>query len=191
MRFTTPLKAPDFAVRDVHGQAVRLANYRGRRVLLSFFRDARCPFCNFRVYELTHRYTDWQDRNLDVLAFFSSSATEVREHIAKYPRPFTIIADPQLDIYARYRVEKSWLAVMSGMLKRMQRLFRGLAHGGAMTLGHYRNLVPADFLIDEYGVIREVWYGRDIGDHIPLSAIEAFVAHAPAVVRGAESVEGV
>lgn len=181
MRLTTPIKAPEFAVRDVHGHPVRLADYHGRRVLVSFFRDARCPFCNFRIYELTHRYTDWQKRNLEVLAFFSSEPAAVREHVAKYPRPFTIIGDPELEVYARYRVERSWLALLRGMMWRMPRMFRGMRRGGGMTLGRHKNLVPADFLIDEHGLIQEIWYGRDIGDHIPLSAIERFVEKAAPV----------
>ena len=34
--------------------------------MLSFFRDAACPFCNFRIYELTHKYKSWQQDGLEV-----------------------------------------------------------------------------------------------------------------------------
>ena len=34
------------------------------------------------------------------------------------------------------------------------------------------NLMPADFLIDEYGMFVETYYGQDAGDHIPMAIIE-------------------
>ena len=32
--------------------------------------------------------------------------------------------------------------------------------------------IPADFLIDEHGVLLDVYYGKDASDNIPLSQIE-------------------
>jgi thioredoxin-dependent peroxiredoxin len=48
--------------------------------------------------------------------------------------------------------------------------FKGLA--GVNTT----NIMPADFLIDEFGHIAEAYYGEDAGDHIPFERIEAFLA---------------
>lgn len=35
-------------------------------------------------------------------------------------------------------------------------------------------VMPADFLIDENGVIQTAYYGKDAGDHLPFSRIKAF-----------------
>ncbi len=32
--------------------------------------------------------------------------------------------------------------------------------------------MPADFLIDEQGMVVEIYYGEDAGDHIPMKPIE-------------------
>lgn len=54
--------------------------------------------------------------------------------------------------------------------------FAGTVRGlGGLNTG---NILPADFLIDEFGRIQEVYYGKDAGDHIPFERIEQF-AKAP------------
>jgi peroxiredoxin len=35
--------------------------------------------------------------------------------------------------------------------------------------------IPADFLIDEEGILRHVYYGRHMDDHMPLDWIEDFL----------------
>jgi hypothetical protein len=34
--------------------------------------------------------------------------------------------------------------------------------------------MPADFLIDEHGIIRAAHYGEDEGDHLPFDEVRAF-----------------
>ena len=107
MRLNAPCISQDFATQDIYGQPVKLSELRGRRVLLSFFRDAACPFCSFRIHELTHRYRQWQAQGLEVVAVFSSSDQDVRQHVSRHPRPFRMIADPDLSLYGYYGVEES------------------------------------------------------------------------------------
>ena len=48
MRLVAPRPAPALQLMDIYGKPVVIGG-RGRRMLLSFFRDAACPFCNFRI----------------------------------------------------------------------------------------------------------------------------------------------
>lgn len=176
MRLNAPCNSQDFAVQDIYGQPVRLSDYRGRRVLLSFFRDAACPFCSFRVHELTHRYPSWQQQGLEILAVFSCSEQEVRQQVARHPRPFRLIADPDLKLYGDYGVEQSMRALVKAVLFELPRIIRGLSVGGRPDPNNpHLRLVPADFLIDEQGRVVDLWYGRNTSDHIPLSRLDAFV----------------
>ncbi|WP_366936864.1 redoxin domain-containing protein [uncultured Sulfuricurvum sp.] len=43
--------APWFKAKSFQGDDINLDAYRGRYVLLSFYRYASCPFCNLRVHE--------------------------------------------------------------------------------------------------------------------------------------------
>jgi peroxiredoxin Q/BCP len=60
---------------------------------LSFIRDAACPFCNFRIDELTQRHAKLAVRGLDIVVVFS----QVPRRVGKRPRPFPLVADPSSD----------------------------------------------------------------------------------------------
>ena len=175
MRLKAPCQAYDFHTRDIYGDQFRLSDFQGKRIMLSFFRDAACPFCNFRIYELTHKYTMWKRQNLEIVTLFSSPANEVREHVARHPRPFRMISDPDLEIYNQYGVEHSAMALLKALLFRMPRIARGIATGGRPRPNPHVKLVPADFLIQEDGRIMDIWYGRNTSDHIPLQSVQSFI----------------
>lgn len=178
MRLTAPSLGIDFDTRDIYGKPIALREYLGKRVMLSFFRNAGCPFCNFRIYELTQKYHAWQAAGLEIIAVFSSPSHEVRRYVAKHPRPFRMISDPQLGIYNRYGVERSAVAILKALMFKLPRIIRGAFHGGVPLRNPHLTLVPADFLVDENGMIRDIWYGRDTSDHIPMKRIDAFVHKA-------------
>lgn len=178
MRLTPPALAETFETKDIYGETIRLSDFTGKKVMLCFFRDAACPFCNFRVYELTHRYQAWKARGVEIIAVFSSPASEVRDHVARFPRPFRLVADPDLDIYNRYGVEKSAGALWKALLFRMPRIVRGMLKGGRPRPNPHVTLVPADFLIDEKGKIQDCWYGSNTSDHIPLERIDTFIGRS-------------
>ena len=143
--------------------------------MLSFFRDASCPFCNLRCYEFTHSYTDWRKQGLEIIAFFRSEDEDILHYMARYPRPFVIVGDPNMEIYVRYGIERSLWALLRGMTLHVPRLLLGMTKGPLPRMSADQILVPADYLIDESGVIQEVYYGHDIGDHIPLGRISTFI----------------
>lgn len=52
MQLTIGATAPDFNTTDFLGHPVNLQAMRGAPVLLSFYRYASCPVCNFRVHNV-------------------------------------------------------------------------------------------------------------------------------------------
>jgi peroxiredoxin len=174
MKLLAPATAPALDLVDIYGLPIRIGR-SGRRTLLSFFRDAACPFCNFRVYELTPHHQSLSSLGLDIVAVFGSSQTEVLRFVARHPRPFRIAADPVGQSHARYGIERSLLRKLKAIVTRVPTLIRGLRIVGLAGL-NTNNLMPADFLIDEDGRIVETWYGSDAGDRIPLERVELFLA---------------
>ncbi len=71
--------APAFRVPDLQEDTVDTRNFRGRRLLLSFYRYASRPLCNLRVHEPSGLHAGWQTRGLDMLAVFQSSADKFRQ----------------------------------------------------------------------------------------------------------------
>ncbi|MGN6513109.1 MAG: redoxin family protein [Lysobacteraceae bacterium] len=174
MRLFAPSAAPALNLLDIHGLPIPLGG-TGRRTLLSFFRDAACPFCNFRVYELTHHHAALSALGLDVVAVFGSSREEVLRFVARHPRPFRIAADPAGASHLRYGIRRSLWGKLKAIATRVPTLLRGLRIVGLAGLDT-NNLMPADFLIDEDGRIVEAYYGGDAGDRIPMERIELFLA---------------
>lgn len=175
MRIQAPKDHPVFSTRDIYNKSLDLADYRGKKVLLSFFREANCPFCNLRVHELTHRYPAWKKQGFEVIAVFCSQEAQVRDYNTREPRPFRLVADPQLAIYNRFGVERSNWAFFKSILLKLPHMMRGMVAGGRPRMNAHMTLIPADFLINENGKIVESWYGRDARDHIPLERINAFI----------------
>jgi peroxiredoxin len=174
MRLKSSAKAPRLSMTDIDGNPVVLGE-RQRRTLLCFFRDAACPFCNFRIYELTQQHASLAALGLDVVAVFTSTPEEVRRFVARKPRPFVVIADPSSRAHEAYGIERSFWRKWKGIVTRIPTLLKGLRIVGLAGL-RTSNLMPADFLIDENGNIVEAYYGRDAGDRIPFERVELFLA---------------
>ena len=174
-RLTEGAIAPDFATVDHFGAAVSLEAYRGRKLLLSFYRYASCPLCNMRVNAMIGRYEAWNQAGLEVVGVFQSPAQEIRRYVGRQDAPFPIVPDPQMRLYRRYGVEASWLGFVRGGLRLplLAGALRNRFYPGKLT-GPI-NRIPADFLIDEAGRLIRCYYGKDAGDHLPFDEIEAWV----------------
>lgn len=166
--------APSLDLVDIHGRPITL-QHEGRLTLLSFFRDAACPFCNFRIYELTGRHAELAARGLDIVAVFSASQAQVLRFAGQRPRPFPLAADPTSGAHHVYGIERSLWRKLKAIVTRLPTLVRGLRLVGLAGL-NTGNLMPADFLIDQHGHIVEAHYGRDAGDRIPLERVERWLA---------------
>lgn len=170
MRLFAPETAPALDLVDIRGRPIRL-RHDGRLTLLSFFRDAACPFCNFRIYELTGRHAELSARGLDIVAVFSASQAEVLRFAGQRPRPFPLAADPTSSAHQIYGIERSLWRKLKAIVTRVPTLLKGLRLVGLAGL-NTGNLMPADFLIDQNGRIVKAYYGRDAGDRIPLDQVE-------------------
>lgn len=174
MRLSAPSTAPKLEMTDINNQPVTIGSGQ-RRTLLCFFRDAACPFCNFRIYELTNHHEDLARLGLDIVAVFSSSTADVKRFVARQPRPFRVVADPSSNAHKLYGIERSFWRKLKGIVTRVPTLLKGMRIVGLAGL-NTSNLMPADFLIDEHGRIVEAYYGDDAGDHIPFERVELFIA---------------
>jgi peroxiredoxin len=168
--------APDFAVTDLDGKPLALADLAGKRVLLSFYRYAACVFCNLRTHDVIERAPAWQAKGLAIVAFFQSPPASMKKYVGKQQPPFPLVPDPERKVYARYGVEASGWGMIRGLTR-----FGDIGRGKELGLLHNdpegeTSLLPAEFLIDAEGRIAEAFYAQDIGDHLPFERIDRFVA---------------
>ncbi|WP_168122853.1 peroxiredoxin-like family protein [Paenibacillus sp. HB172176] len=167
--------APLFVKEDIFGNKIDLREYKGSKLMISFYRFSSCPFCNLRVQRIVGQHGKFEENGLKMISFWQSPKESILEHVGKEKLPFPLIPDPEKRIYRQYEVERSWL----GALKVMKDpgLMADALKGGIQPskMDGDLNQLPADFLIGPDLIIHEAYYGKHIGDHIGFHAIEQFL----------------
>jgi peroxiredoxin len=179
MRLERNLQAPVFQLTDIYGRSIDLNDYRDKKVLVGFFRHAGCPFCNIRVHALNKARTELREQGLEMIFFFESTQKVLLNSIFhKETSPVPIISDPEKQWYAAYGLEPSMRkSVYSHLTTFVQTAYKAATLGApihAMASGESFSTMPAEFLLGEGLVIREVHYSETLNDRIGLEKIRAF-----------------
>ena len=171
--------APVFEVVDIFNRKINLKDYRGKRVLLGFFRHAGCPFCNMRVHRLQARYKELKALGLEMIFFFESDAeTLLGNMFHKSVSPIPLIADPLKLVYDGYGIENSALKsakshITSFFSNAVQAKIKGIpVHW--MAGNESISTIPAEFLINEYGVVYKLLYSTSLTDRMSVETIFEF-----------------
>ncbi len=162
-------------MESLNGQLIDIAKYQGRPILLSFFRDTNCPFCNLRIHQMIRKMEQWKNSDLVVIGFFTSSREEIERFTGKQNPPFAIIPDPDLVMYDAYGLEKSFLGKLKSLFRFRKMIQAMMAGVFSIRSLPKRNTLPADFLIDENQIITHAYYGKDLADHVPFEEIEKWL----------------
>jgi len=169
--------APDFHTTDLSGNPVQLSSFRGSKVLLTFYRHVACPFTNLRFLQLQQMDEYFREMGLVVLAVYESSTENLKRYSANESFYAQIIPNPGFDLYTLYDIELNTLKILFSMYKGAY----AKAKEGHKAFkekfepeGHL-NLLGADFLIDEAGMIVYPYYNQYLGDHLPVDDIRKFL----------------
>jgi len=164
-----------FSLPAIDGSLFDTNSLKGKRYLVSFYRFASCPFCNLRLHELMTRYQELNN-SFTIVAVFDSSLENLQRHTQKHHACFPILADQDNACFKLYAIENSLLGTLKSMIVRLPDLMDAMVLKGYMPWRIKGNItaLPADFLIDEKGVIHTAYYGKDAGDHLEFSQIKAF-----------------
>jgi thioredoxin-dependent peroxiredoxin len=127
-------KAPDFGVPDQDGKIVKLADFKGKKVVLYFYPKDATPTCTTEACNLRDNYKALQQAGYLVLGVSTDTAKSHQKFIAKEKLPFSLLADTERKMHDAYGtwVEKSM-------------------YGRA-----YMGTARVTYLIDEKGIIQEV-----------------------------------
>jgi len=175
MKKRPPYPAEDFVAEDIYGKSVSFGDYKNKALILCFFRDVARPNRNKRVFELTRNYKAWLKIGVEIVVVFSEKPEQVRSFFSQHPRPFKVIADPQLKLYKKYGVERMIGDSKSVVIKKSHRIIDRLFRGKRAKFNPIGRIMPAEFLINFDGVVVDTWHGRDELDHIPIDRLERFV----------------
>lgn len=174
--------APPIETYDIFDRKISLGDYRGKRLLICFFRHAGCPFCNTRVHRLDAKEQELKELGLEMIFFFESEKEVLRDsdfHRKISPTP--IISDPDRKWYTAYGIEQSFAASAKSHLKSFfsqvvrAKLDRVPVH--YMKGKESFSTIPAEFLVDEYGMVRRLYYAQGLTDQMSLDLIYKFARH--------------
>ena len=128
-------KAPPFALRSDAGEIVRLADLKGRKVVLYFYPKDDTEGCTVEACEFRDRWAQVRKTGAVVLGVSPDSVTSHGKFRKKFHLPFPLLADPDHEVAERYGV---W--------------------GKKSMFGRkYFGIIRTTFVIDEAGRIAKVF----------------------------------
>ena len=87
-------KAPDFELKDNHGRAVRLSEFRGRKnVVLLFYPFAFTGVCTGELCELRDNLPQFSDRDTELLAVSNDSIHTLRVFAEQEGLEYPLLTD--------------------------------------------------------------------------------------------------
>ena len=128
------MKAPDFSLVDQHGNALRLSDHLGKKVVLYFYPKDNTPGCTRQACAFAENYEAFRAQDVVVIGISKDSVASHAKFAAKFELPFLLASDPELQAIQAYDVWQE---------KKMC---------GKTCMG----VVRTTFIIDEQGMIEKV-----------------------------------
>ena len=129
-------QAPSFDLVDQQGQAVKLADFKGKKVLLFFYPKALTSGCTKQACSVRDARTELADLGVAALGISPDQVDLQKKFDTKHSLGFPLLSDPDHAVAAAYGVwgEKS------------------------MYGKKYEGIIRSAFLLDENGMIIQAWY---------------------------------
>jgi peroxiredoxin Q/BCP len=127
-------KAPAINSIDQNGEAITLAQFKGKKVVLYFYPKDMTPGCTVQSCNLRDNYQTLLDKGYVVLGCSADSPERHQKFIAKHDLPFSLISDESKEVLNAYGV---W-----GPKKFMGKEYDGINR--------------TTFVIDKDGIIKDI-----------------------------------
>jgi thioredoxin-dependent peroxiredoxin len=98
--------APDFELRTDTGETVRLADLRGKPVVLYFYPRDDTPGCTKQACGIRDEYAAFRAKGAEVFGVSVDTEAAHRKFRSKYQLPFTLLADPDRTLGEAYGVSR-------------------------------------------------------------------------------------
>lgn len=122
--------APDFMLKDQHGDIIKLSDFRNHKnVVLYFYPKDDTPGCTIEACGFRDKYYEFQNTDTEIIGISSDSGASHFKFAAKFNLPFTLLSDEGSKVRKLYNIPNSYLFIP-----------------GRVT-----------FIIDKVGVIRHIF----------------------------------
>jgi peroxiredoxin len=169
--------APTFTITDVNGDTINLTAYKGKKVLLNFYRSVGCPVCNLYFHGIQGFSDTLKQKNVVIISIYESPATAMKKYLEGENFYSVMIPDSTEQLYNLYKVQLSWWKMFksnfTGTYGKIRKGYK-LYHQKIKYDAHL-NRIGADFLIDENGKLIFAYYGKYFGDHISIEDLRKYL----------------
>ncbi|MDR1348635.1 MAG: thioredoxin-dependent thiol peroxidase [Prevotellaceae bacterium] len=142
-KLNTGDKAPDFSGTDQNGKPIKLADFKGKKLVLYFYPKDNTSGCTAEACSLRDSYARFLKQGYEIVGVSIDSVASHQKFTEKYSLPFDLIADTDKKIVEDYGV---W-----GEKKFMGKTYMGT--------------VRTTFVIDENGIIENIIEKVDTKNH--------------------------
>ncbi len=128
--------APRFSLTDQNGNKVKLADFKGRRLLVYFYPKAGTSGCTKQACNVRDHREDLATLGVAVVGISPDEPEQQKEFDEKYGLGFPLLSDPD------HKAAEAW----------------GAWGEKSMYGRKYQGVIRSSFLIDERGKIMQAWY---------------------------------
>ncbi|ALA71657.1 cytochrome C biogenesis protein [Geobacillus stearothermophilus 10] len=117
-------RAPDFVLRTLNGEEVRLSDFRGKRVIVNIW-ATWCPPCRAEMPNMQKFYEQYKDERVEIVAVNLTQSERQPEHVARfiqeYGITFTVVLDEKGEVSRQYEAQAiptSYLIDSKGIIRK-------------------------------------------------------------------------
>jgi len=136
-------KAPHFELKNEKDEIIKLADFRGKPLVLYFYPKDDTPGCTTEACNFRDDYREYKKLGVEIVGISPDSTKSHRKFLEKHQLPFILLSDQNHDVAQLYEV---W-----GKKKAMGR--------------EYNGIFRTTFLIDSNGNIAKVYEGVKPANH--------------------------
>ena len=91
-------KVPEFEVKDQEGRAIKLSDYKNKKLIVFFYPKASTPGCTAEACNLRDHYQTFQSKGYEILGVSADSEKRQQNFVQKHQLPFPLLADENHDV---------------------------------------------------------------------------------------------
>lgn len=137
-------KAPDFELEDGEGNKAKLADFKGRKVVLYFYPKDGTPGCTTEACNFRDSLKRLKSMNVEVLGVSNDDIESHKKFAEKYHLNFRLLADTDKKVSGAY-----------GVYEEKEKFGN-----------KYWGITRSTFVIDEEGSIKKIFYKVNPEQHI-------------------------
>jgi peroxiredoxin/N-acetylneuraminic acid mutarotase len=103
-----PKPAPAWSLPDGSGKSVSLSQYKGRPVVVIFYRGYGCIQCMEQLNSFAQKAREFAEQGIDLVAISTDSPDDLKKALKPYQEkggfPFPLVSDAKLEVFKAYRL---------------------------------------------------------------------------------------